>query len=142
MSDYEYIDDFDQPLTIKAYEWADNSKTVMITVPSGQSNITPEDAPAVALAILEAADCGKAGRIRLSRAMIALVEHISAEKERAEREAEDPKVREFREASMSAIATVFNESNADSKGWDGLSEAGREGWRARYRAARKFFEES
>ena len=62
--------------------------------------------------------------------------------EQAAREAEDAKVVEFRESSMAAIACVFKESNKDPKGWDGLSGAAREGWRARYRAARKFFEES
>ena len=113
-------------------------------------SVAHEDAPAAALAILEAAgvdpdnafgvDIYAADACGLLQAWKRKTEQKRAEQ--AKRESEDAKVRGFRESSLSAFASVFSDSNYDSTGWEGLSETGREGWRARYRAARKFFEES
>lgn len=100
--------------------------------------IANEDAPAVALAILEAAGCDKAGKTRLSRAMIALIEHISAEKVRAEREAEDAKADEYRRF-------IYRQANLGietASSWHDFGAADQESWRLRYAAARKFFEEA
>lgn len=145
MSDYEYTDrDKDKLIVVNAARYKSDILYVGVMRRDQEFgvDVRNEDAPAIALAILEAAGCDKAGKTRLSRAMIALIEHSSAEKVRAEREAEDAKVREFRESSLSAIASVFNGSNVDAKEWAALSETGRESWYARYRAARKFFEEA
>lgn len=92
-------------------------------------------APALALAILDAAGYGKTQAAGFVRGQVdALVKQ-------AEQEAEDIKVSEFRESSLAAIASVFKDSNAQRKGWDSLPEDGRRGWRARYQAARKHFQE-
>ena len=112
--------------------------------------IAGEDAPAVALAILEAAGWNDDGpdhdeydpaNVILTN-LRDIVQDLADEKRRAQkREAEDAKVRAFRESSLSAIASVFHGSRTDDEDWAGLSGTGREGWRAHYRAARKFFEE-
>lgn len=107
--------------------------------------VQDEDTPAVALAILEAAgfsdDLGSDSPPELVSAMRLLGQYKVKVAREAEREAEDAKVREFRESSLSAIASVFNESNIDAKEWAALSKTGRASWHARYEAARKFFEE-
>ena len=120
---------------------------VRLEVPGRLIDIEPEDAPAVALAILEAAGIDSTLEPKWcdgphEAAAYYLAQHQDEKRQEAEREAEDAKVREFRESSLSAFASVFSDSNYDSTGWEGLSETGREGWRTRYRAARKFFEES
>ena len=115
----------------------------MLTKIAGVS-FPDDEAPAVALAILEAAGIREddTSRPNLSSALVNLQVHEAHRKDNAAREALDAKVAEFRELSLSAIALVFRDSNSQAKVWSALSNEGREGWRARYRAARKFFEES
>lgn len=141
MSEYKYIDPDGDTLKVRP---SYSIKGALITARgiAGPSVAVPtEDAPAVALAILEAAGYDNANHGPGYVARILRVE-VEAIERKAEREAEDAKVREFRESSLSAIASVFNESNVDAKEWVALSGTGRESWYARYRAAREFFEES
>lgn len=120
---------------VSSKTWGDTTHHVEATFPK-------DDAPAVALAVLEAAGIDGKQSSHAHHAARALMDHESVRQLEAEREAEDAKAREFRESSLSAIASVFNESNVDAKEWSALSETGRESWYARYRAARKFFEGS
>lgn len=98
-----------------------------------------EDAPAVALAILDAAgvepidpDIPGASAAPDSLALYWLYQWAGLRKATAEREAEDAKVDEYRTLIMSAIDIV-------APAWSGLTDDSKDGWRKKYRAAREFF---
>lgn len=105
--------------------------------PSSAIHVQPEDAPVLALAVLEAAGIsgGDISNTYLAATWNALdqyVKRVERERaERAEREAEDSQVAEFRKAS----------DPGNHFEWHELKPEAHDAWRKRYRAARKFFEE-
>lgn len=143
MSHYTYTDHDGDKITIISPDGPYVSFEIASEDAFGAVSAKAEDAPAIALAILEAAGIREddTSRPNLSSALVNLQVHEAHRKDDAAREALDAKVAEFRELSLSAIALAFRDSNSRPKVWSALPNEGREGWRARYRAAREFFQE-
>jgi hypothetical protein len=126
---YEYTDDDNDSLHV--WESNEDGKTYVGTVehegPATGVMVRNEDAPAVALAILEAAgiEGWNYSDDRLASAVVALTEHKRQQDAKAEREAEDAKVREFITAIDGLSPTSISSHERDL-----------------YNAARKFFEEA
>ena len=128
MSDYEYDTGASRLVLSEGLDLADAHLVMVsaehleggtITVP-----VRDEDAPAIALAILEAAGYGNASSRHMAAAWRNLNRHITERKAEAEREAEEQKARDFYRVQGIIIREV-----------DDLHVF-------RYNAARKFFEES
>ena len=135
---YEYTDADNDSLHV--WESNEDGKTYVGTVedkgPATGVMIRNEDAPAVALAILEAAgiEGWNCSDDRLASAVIALTEHKRQQDAKAEREAEDAKVRAWWDETRYGHTT--------SLCWGHMGESAHEDVRKQYRLARKFFEES
>ena len=112
-----------------------------------ETSFPKDDAPSVALAILEAAGieyvtmaeaCNPAIYISPERlAVTRLQEWKRLHDKRAERDAEDAKVREWRKSDQEARGV-----NPEAFPWENLPPNERASWASRYRAARRFFEEA
>lgn len=132
MSTYEYTDICGEKLEVEhrpvtglvmvsAYTRNEADALVQIHV-----NVNPDDAPALALAVLEAADVGNLGKVRLVAALSQLTQYQADRQREAEREAEDDKVREFFLA-LNPGNFIAGDVEVDDR------------VREQYRAAREFF---
>ena len=141
---YEYTDDDNDGLHVESSIVFGQTYvgTVQDNGPATGVLIHTEDAPAIALAILEAAGIKPAWDEQAqgnperwaSKAVEALTYSVKHRAEIAEREAEDAKVDNWR---------TFNRLRGQVEvAWKCLSEYERNEWRTNYNAARKFFEES
>ena len=126
---FEYIDADGDTLDVLA--WGDG---VRLEQSALVVDIIPEDAPAVALAILEAAGIDDDSEMFAASAVRNLRRVAEIRAEKAEREAEDAKVRAWWDETRYGHTT--------SLCWGHMGESAHEDVRKQYRLARKFFEES
>lgn len=142
MSKYEYTDTNDSLIkigpTISNDQVFIQIRDVEVSIAGYVRN---EDAPAIALAILEAAGHGAASYCFEGHAVDNLRAAIRERAKEAEREAEEAKVAAYRLHQFKAQNRNPNpELEADT--WKDMGEASKDLWRNEYRAARKFFEEA
>ena len=136
---YEYTDCDDARLRVEAFRGSRVGEQVHITTSRDGAYVRPEDAPAVALAILEAAGLAPyevgctADRYFAHEAVDKLRDAVQFRKDQAERDAEDAKVRAWWDETRYGHTTAL--------AWGHMGESAHEDVRKQYHLARKFFEE-
>lgn len=142
MSDYEYDAGASRLVISEGLECRDDTHLVMVSAEHLEGGtitvpVRDEEAPAVALAILEAAGLAPyevgctADRFFAHEAVNKLRDAVRSRKDQAEREAEDAKVRDYYNRALPRTL--------QRAAWDELSPEAHEFYRESYRAAREFF---